>query len=497
MSSSHPTPIRKAAAWAMADQYASFAIAFAASIILARFFISPEQLGLFSIAFAAVSLLAFLQDFGTVRYISGEPDLSPEKLRASYTLSLTVGWTIALLCTGLAWPLAAFYDDPRLLPITLVIAGSYFLFPLAVVPQALRHRAMDFRSTAIIGISSALANAAVSLYLGWKGHGPLALAWGTLAQQGVRALVAQWRSGWVSPWPPRFGNMRTLLSFGGTNTALVVCMMVVARAPELFIGRLLGAAPVGLFARATGLAVQLQMLLSGAVSAVFYPAFAKVRDRDEPLGPPYLKVVAAYSAITWPAMAGLAVLAEPTINLLYGPRWVEAAPLLVWIALSQMCFIAFPLTADMPILLGHRAELIRRTIADAVIAVGLLVLAAPYGLEAVAASRLVHGLLWLGSFGPFLQRIVGFGWAAHLAILGKSALATLAAVLPASLLYSVWDGPATAGFLQILCAAGGGVLCWLMTLALLRHPTFAEIPHLAAPVLARIGLSRLLPAPRA
>lgn len=488
--------VRKAAVWAMADQYTAFIIQFATSIVMARLFISPDQLGVFSIAFAAVSLLSFLQDFGTDRYISGEPDLTENKLRASYTLSLTVGWGIALGCVALAWPLASFYKNPALLPITLIIAGSYFLVPFAVVPQALRHRVLDFRSNAIIGISAALANAAISLYLGWRGYGALALAWGAFAQQAARALSAQWLQGWLAPWPLRFGNMRTLLDFGGTNTALVVSMMVVARAPELLIGRMLGAAPVGLFARATGLAVQLQMLLSGAVSAVFYPAFARVRDRGEDLGAPYLKVVAAYTAISWPAMAGLAMLAEPTINFLYGPIWIGAAPLLLWIALAQMCFIAFPLTADMPILLGHRPELIVRTLADAVIAVGLLVLAAPYGLKAVAISRLIHGALWLGNFGPFLKRIVGFSWQDLLGIFARSGLITVAAIVPGLLLYQFWNQPADAGFLQIMAAAGGGIFCWLGAMVLLRHPTLHEILRFVGPILARLGLPSGLSAAR-
>lgn len=488
--------VRKAAIWAMLDQYVSFTILFVVSLILARFFISPDQFGIFSIAFAAVSLIAFLQDFGTARYISGEQDLDHGKTVAAYTLSLTIGWLIALICLSLAWPLAAFYDDQRLVAITLVLAGSYFLFPLAIVPQALRQREMDFRSTAMIGISSALANAVVSLFLAWQGYGALSLAWGAFAQQAARVLVAQWRVGGLLPWPPRYANLRILFDYGGTNTALVVCMLLVTRLPELIIGRVLGAAPVGLFARATGIALQLRMLLSGALSSVFYPAFARVRDRGDALGPHYLRVVAAYSALTWPAMAGMAVLAEPMVSLLYGPRWIETAPLLVWVALSQICFVAFPLNADLPILLGHRPELIRRNVTDLLAALTLLMLAVPYGIEAVAASRLAHGLAWLINFGPFLKRVVGFGWRDLLSIQLRTAAATAAAIVPALLLYQFWNGPDDAGFLQIIVSAGLGVLCWLAVLHQLRHPAYAEIVHMIAALLGPLRLDRLLPAPR-
>jgi O-antigen/teichoic acid export membrane protein len=488
--------LRKAALWAMADQYFGFAVQFVASIILARYFIAPAELGLFSIAFVAVSLIAFLQDFGTVRYINDDRDLDADRIRAAFTLSLTVGWLIALGCTAMAWPLAAIYDDPRLVPITLVIAASYFLYPLAIVPQALRQRAMDFRSTAMIGMSASTANAAVSLTLAWMGWGALALACGALAQQIARVAVAQWQAGGLVPWPPRYANLRTMLDFGSTNTVLVICSLIITRLPELLIGRMLGLAAVGLFARATGLAAQLSLLLSGAVSSVFYPAFARVRDRGEPLGPPYLRVVASYTAVTWPAMAGLAIMAEPMVNLLYGPRWIETAPILVWIALGQICFIAFPLNADLPILLGHRAALLRRNVIDVLCALTLLMIALPYGIEAVAAARLAQGLLWVVNFGPFLWRVVGFSGRELAWVLARTALATLVAIAPVALSYALWAGPAQTGFLQMLVTAGLGVLAWLIALYLLRHPAYGEIARVIVPVLERARLAHLIPAAR-
>jgi O-antigen/teichoic acid export membrane protein len=59
------------------------------------------------------------------------------------------------------------------------------------------------------------------------------------------------------------------------------------------VGRVVGIARTGLFSRATSLAHQLVTLLSGAWGAVFYPAFARLRDRGEDLAPPYLRVAAA------------------------------------------------------------------------------------------------------------------------------------------------------------------------------------------------------------
>ena len=471
-------PVRTAAIWAIASQYTAFAIQFVTSVVLARFYIDPAELGLFSIAFAAVTLIAFLQDFGVTRYITGERELTDEKLRTAFTLSIAVAWAIAAVTILAAWPVSWFYQNARLLPLALVIACSYLLVPLAIVPQALCQRRMDFKSNSMIEVGAATANAAVALMLAVRGHGAMALAWGAFAQQGARLAISQWRAGGLLPWPWRLSGSGPIVVLGGTNTVLSVCGSITARAPELLVGRILNEVAVGLFARASGLALQLRLLVSGAVTGVFYPAFRKVRDEGQPLGPPYLRVVAAYTGITWPAMAGIAVLAAPLVDLLYGPRWAEAAPLLIWVALSQLCYVAVPLNGDLPILVGRMPQLIRYNIYETIASVLLLALAAPFGLVWVAASRVAHGLYWIAVYAPFLREIVDVSWPALLKVWGKSLAGTIAAIAPVLASYVWWAGPAQAGLGQIGLGVAAGVVCWLATLALIRHSLFGEITAL-------------------
>lgn len=475
--------VRAAAVWALVSQYASFALQFVASIVLARWYITPDQLGRFSIAFAAVTLVAFLQDFGVTRYINGERDLTAEKLRSAFTISVIFAWGIALLALASAWPIAAFYGDPQLLPITLVVAASYLLVPLAIVPQATCQRRMDYRSNTMIEVGSAVANAATAVTLAIAGHGALALAWGAFAQQAARLVISQWRSGGMLPWPPRISQARDVLALGGTNTVQVVCSSLSARAPELVIGRLIDSAAVGLFARASGLALQLRLLIAGAVTGVFYPAFRRIRDSGEPLGPPYLRVLAAYTGVTWPAMAGIAVLGEPLIRLLYGERWIAAAPLLMWVALSQIGYVALPLYADLPVLMGRLKPLMRCMIAETALSVMLIALTAPLGLEWVAASRVVHGALWIAIYMPLMRATLDLRYRDILAVWLRSASVSLAAVLPVLAGFAIGQGPANLGLVQAASTVLLGIALWFAALRALGHPLYAEIIEVATSLL--------------
>lgn len=488
--------VRFAALLAMGSQYVAFTIQFVASVVLARWFIDPDELGLFSIAFAFIGLIAVLQEFGINRYVTGEAVMDEERIRTAFTLSLAVSWLVAILCVALAWPVAAFYAMPGLLPLLLIIAASYFLVPLSIVPSALLQRRMDFTSNSIIEIGVVLTNAAIAIALAFKGYGALALAWGAFAQQAARVLLAQWRNGWMLPFPPRLAGSMPILRFGGLSTTLNVLGQTGARLPELLIGRLLDPAAVGLFARAAGLAAQLRLLVSGALATVFYPAFARLRDRGEDLGPHYLRVAASYSAITWPAMAGLAACAVPLVRILYGERWLGAAELLQWIAISQILFVALPLHVELPILLGRMRQLVGRSLLDNAASVLLLAIGAWISLEMAAASRVAYGAVWLCIYVPFLQRMVGFSIPALVASWLQSALVSGAAVLPIALSYMFWAPPVEASFLQIATASFVGVLCWLSLLRMIRHPAYLEIHEIAAGAFAKLGWQPLLPAPR-
>ena len=153
--------VRNAAVWAMAGQYLSFAIQFIASVIISRLFLSPAEVGLFSIGLSAALIASMLQDFGLSRYISGLPTVGPDDLHRCSTLALLFSFVVAGLIAATAWPLAHTYHQPALLPIMLIIASSYLLLPFAVVPLALMGRTMAFRGHFMVNVGGALAQGVV------------------------------------------------------------------------------------------------------------------------------------------------------------------------------------------------------------------------------------------------------------------------------------------------------------------------------------------------
>ena len=129
--------VHGAAIWAMAGQYLSFAIQFVTSVIISRFFLTPAEVGLFSVALSAALVASVLQDFGLTRYIAGLAHIAPDSLARCSSVALLFSLIITGIIAGAARPMAHAYHQPALLPMLLIIASSYLFLPLSVVPLAL------------------------------------------------------------------------------------------------------------------------------------------------------------------------------------------------------------------------------------------------------------------------------------------------------------------------------------------------------------------------
>ncbi|WP_225207660.1 oligosaccharide flippase family protein [Novosphingobium huizhouense] len=483
--------VRGAAVWAMAGQYLSFAVQFVTSVLISRLFLGPGEVGLFSIGMAAALVVAVLQDFGLSRYISGLPALDRDEIARCSSVALLFALVIAAALAGASVPLARLYQMPALGPLLRVIALSYLFVPLSVVPMALMARAMQFRGHFVVNVSGALAQGAVALGLAAGGSSSMALAWATVAAAAVRGLVAQG----LRPSLPRrlrLDGIARVLGFGARSSLLYLSGALGTRTPDLIVGKALGAFAVGLFSRAASLSDQFRMLISGAIGSVFYPAFARIRDRGEPLGPAYLRVCAGYSGVVWPGMAGLALAAEPLVRALYGPAWAATAMPLTTIALTEILLVALPLHIDLPILAGKLNPLLARNTVDTAMSIALLAIGCRWGVEGAAASRLVYGAGWYALYFGFMRRIIGFDTRALLAIYLRSAATTLAALAPLILAYVLWAPPSAMPFAGLAACALGGGATWLAALALVRHPVLDEIVGIAAqvPLLARLVPAR-------
>lgn len=162
----------------------------------------------------------------------------------------------------------------------------------------------------------------------------LALAGLVVAALDAPRLVARWRGG-----APSSERARSYVGYGAPLAMALALDVGVQALTRAILALGAGAASVGAYAAAFGLARPLDLIFMG-LSAAFAPLLLARFDAGDGAGVRAIasKAFSVFAALAIPAAAGLCALASPLASLLVGDALApQAAATLPWLALAGLC----------------------------------------------------------------------------------------------------------------------------------------------------------------
>ena len=474
---------RQALLFSFMDRYAGLVVHTISAMVIARL-LTPAEIGVYSVVMVLLGFVAVFRDFGAGQYLVQHREASSEVMRATWTLQFGLGALFAVAVFAGAWPLARFYDDPRMASIMYVLALNFLVTPFAAFPNALLVRGMQFRTIAGIRLASSLAHASAAVGLSMTHHGPISLAWAnltaTLVSIAATAALTQlplWQ------WPTS-RRLREVLGFGGGLTLVSLLNTARAGTPELLLGKLRSLTEAGLMSRAQGLVAMFSQLVLEAVGAVALPYFAREARAGNDLRQPFVRTTELVLGLGWAFFGVLALLAFPIVRLLYGLQWDDAVLPIRWLAVGGM--LTLPGWACYPSLVavGALGDVVRATVVSTVLSLVAAVIGARYGVTAVAQWQAVacalSSVYWLW----LAQRRIGMEWQALATSAVRSAVVAAAAMaVPLGTVMLLGWRPSGSPFLALSCVPLAGLMLVLATRAT-RHALWQEIEN-ALPLLGR------------
>lgn len=465
--------VRLSLLFSFAEKYTLLLLGTAGAMVISRV-LTPAEIGVYSVGAVLAGLAQAVRDFGVGQYVVQERELTADKLRAALSTSIAVAWLLALLVwSGSGW-LARFYQQPQLRPVLQVLALNFMLLPFNSLTLAYLRRQLRFPSIFAINTTHSVAQLACSVSLALLGFGSMSLAWSALAGTVAALLAALWLRPPELPWLPGLRGIRTVLGFGVLSSAGGVVDEIGVAAPDLIIGKLIGAAEVGMFGKAMGVLNIFNQMITSAISPVVFPLYAaQARDGGD-LKRAYLRTVSYLAALAWPFFGFLAAMAPAVLRMLYGPQWDAAAPLIRIMCISSAFYSMFSMARYLFVAMGHvKAQAKLDALAVPVRVVAIL-LAAPLGLDWVAWAVVLGALFRSAVTYGYLVMLAGIRWLDLLKAVRRSALvALLCAAGP--LATQAW-APVAEGHLlwPLLSAALATALLWLGSMLLVRHELTME-----------------------
>jgi O-antigen/teichoic acid export membrane protein len=467
------TSIRRALVLASLERYVVIISTFALTIIISRL-LGPEEFGVSVLGNSVWAIAEAVRDAGINTYLVQQKSLTPEKIRTAFTITLLLTAVAVVALLLVAPHLAAFYGVAGLEQYMRVLTLCYALGPFVTPIFAQLRREMAFGPIALMAVVVSLLNMATAVGLAMLGFSYMSLAWGSLVSATTGMLLMFIARPDFTIFRPSLREWRSVLSYGVYDSAATILYRLWTTLPYLIFGRLLSAEAVGLYQRATTLCSMPEKVLAG-VGFVSLPAFAAAARDGRDLKSGYLKGLQYVTAVQWPALLLIALLAHPIVRALLGSRWGDSAPLVQIMACASLFW--FPSAFTGPVLIAAGA--VRHTLTQMAISLpfSLIVItaAASHGLYTVALSTFLtipfHVVVGL----RLIRRHLQFRWSElAAAVQGSAVVALLSALGPLAVVLAA-GGSGNVSILMAAAALALAAIGWAAGLWLSNHPVLYEL----------------------
>ncbi|MCA9872154.1 MAG: lipopolysaccharide biosynthesis protein [Anaerolineales bacterium] len=320
--------------WLYAATYSGKILVFISTVILARL-LQQTDFGLAGYALIVISFLEVLSDLGIGSAVIYYRD-DQKVLDTAFWLNLATGFALFALTWFVAPYAAVFFNDPRITAMTRFLGLSFPLTAVGNIHSALLRKNLTFKRKFVPDITKSFGKGVLSVVLALAGLG----AWSLVIAQVFGTAVSVIALWWVSPWRPGFQfdreMARPLLGYGTNIVAVNGLGTFINQVDYLVVGRVLGAAALGVYTLAFRIPELLVKEFCANAGQVIFPAYAKIREDRAALSQGFLITMRYMSLITVPVALGLAAVSQPLVITFFTEKWAAAIPVLSAISIYTL-----------------------------------------------------------------------------------------------------------------------------------------------------------------
>lgn len=370
------------------------ASSFVAIPFLARV-LTPADFGLAALALSMVMFFTLIGDAGLGRSLVRVDASNSEAWSSAFWASMLLSLLLSAFIFLLSWPAAAFFNEPRLTQIMMVLALAPLLMGLAEIPAASLLQKEKFQWLAGAEFAGAIAGIVVALVVAFNGGGAWALVWQHLTQRIGKAAVVLLTSGLRPRLVLNLARISEHTRFMLDTAAWSMTMFVSRQADTLIVGKVLGTATLGLYNVAVRIMQLPVNILGGSLHSAIYPRLVQVRENPEALRQLILFTTMAQAVLVFPPIAAIAGASNAFFTLLLSDRWQASGEIFTLLAGAAAMQTVVAINGSLLQAVGRTGARLQLTLEYAVLLALSALITAQFGIHAVALGCTVTTLLYL------------------------------------------------------------------------------------------------------
>jgi O-antigen/teichoic acid export membrane protein len=464
--------VRSAVIWRSGTQILGQLLTWASTFIVIRV-LSPSDYGLFAMTQVVLVLLNMLNGYGLASALIQRGDASRHAQRQLFGMLILLNLVLAGIQFGCAPFAAAYYRQPMVADLLRVQALLYVATPFIALPYALLAREMDFRKQAQVNFASGIAGAVTALIGAWAGLGVWTLVAAPIALFTVRAIGMTWAANALM-WPSfDFRGAGDIARYGGVMATGQIFWFLQSQADVFIAGRLFDPHMLGIYTTSLFLTQIFVSKFVPPLNEVAFSAYARLKDDRAAVAAAFVKSARVIFVVAMPFYLGLAVTAQPLVEVVLGPKWIEAAPVVHWLALAMPMMTLQTLYAPASDACGRPGISAQNGATGALLLPAAFLIGVHWGVMGLIAAWFAAYPLYLAISTWRTLPVIGVRLRDLVDGITPPVFAAVAMALIVSLLARVL--PPMPALAQLALLGGAGVLAYGGWLALFARETLDEV----------------------
>ncbi len=378
--------------WKFTERVGAQAVSFVVSIVLARI-LAPDDYGVIALitVFTAIASVFVQSGFGTALLRKFEVD------ELDYNSVFWVTFSISLVVYAILFVsapyIAIFYDAPSVTAILRVLSVNIILGSVNSVQNVKLRREMRFKTIFTNTITASILSGIVGVSMAVMGYG----VWALVGQQFTSTITVTIVMLFTVRWYPKFqfsiARIKTMFSFGWKMLCSGLLDTVYNNMYSLIIGLKYSTEDLAYWNKAKQFPSLMVDNINGSLGAVMLPVMAQQQNDIPELRKTVRHTLTLSMYIVVPMMVGLGVLAEPIVGLVLTEKWLPAVPFMQIWCFTYAFYPIHTINLQSYQALGRSDVFLKLEIYKKILGIIILVIALPFGLMAMAYSKILGTIL--------------------------------------------------------------------------------------------------------
>jgi len=378
--------------WRFAERCGAQGVTFIVSVVLARL-LDPEVYGVIALVTVFTALLGVFVDSGFGNALIQKKDADNVDFSTVFYFNIAVCLALYAVMFFVSPWIARFYERPELKPIIRVMSLTLVISGVKNVQQAYVSRNMLFKRFFFATLGGTVGAAVVGIWMAYRGYGVWALVAQNLFNQTIDTIIL-----WITVrWRPQrsfsFERLKGMFSFGWKLLVSALLDTGYQKLRDLIIGKMYTASDLAFYNKGGLFPSAVVSGINSSIDSVLLPTMAAAQDDPAQVKAMTRRAIKISTYLIMPMMMGLAVCAEPVVQIVLTEKWLPCVP---YLRIFCFTYAFWPIhTANLNAMksLGRSDYFLKLEIIKKVISLTAIVISMWYGVIWMARSLIITSVL--------------------------------------------------------------------------------------------------------